>query len=221
MPARRAFRVRVPHSAAPALSILAIAAALAGCAGGDDDQNRSLNGFTRTPPARVASAGLPDVSPKADGERLAFRAQPGGLLLAYFGFTFCPDICPTTLADVRRALDRLPAADRRRVEVAMATVDPQRDTRKVLNGYLSHFFPNWHALRTTDPAALRRAEKAFGAAHEIGPKRAGGEYDVSHTASLYAVDDRGVVRVEWPFGTEADAIAADLRALLRDPQPAT
>lgn len=198
---------------------LALAAAPAGC-GGDDDKTH-LNGFTRTPPANVTSVSLPDVSPGAGGEPLAFRAKPGGLLLAYFGFTYCPDICPTTLADVRRALDRLPAADRRRVAVAMATVDPVRDTRKVLNGYLSHFFPTWHALRTTDPAALRRAERAFGAAHQIGPKDAGGEYDVSHTASLYAVDEQGVVRVEWPFGTEADAIAADLRSLLRSPRSAT
>ncbi len=203
---------------AAACTTFVIAAALAGC-GGDDDTT-TLNGFTRTPPARVAAVGLPDVAPGAGGRTMAFRAGRGGLLLAYFGYTYCPDICPTTLADVRRALERLPASERRRVAVAMTTVDPARDTRRVLNGYLSHFLPSWHALRTTDPAALRRAEEAFGVRHEIGPKDARGQYDVSHTAVLYAVDDRGVVRVEWPFGTESDAIASDLRALLAEQRAA-
>lgn len=202
---------------AAACTTFVVAAALAGC-GGDD--TTTLNGFTRTPPARVAAVGLPDVAPGAGGRTMPFRADRGGLLLAYFGYTYCPDICPTTLADVRRALERLPAAERRRVAVAMTTVDPARDTRKVLNGYLSHFLPSWHALRTTDPAALRRAEEAFGVRHEIGPKDARGEYDVSHTAVLYAVDDQGVVRVEWPFGTESDAIASDLRTLLAARRPA-
>lgn len=214
MPGHRGAHVRGRHIAALACATFALAAALTGCGGDEDTTN--LNGFTRTPAANVGSVGLPDVAPGAGGATMPFRAAPGGLLLAYFGYTYCPDICPTTLADVRRALERLPAADRGRVAVAMTTVDPDRDTRKVLNGYLRHFFPTWHALRTTDPAELRRAEKPFGARHEIGPKNADGEYDVSHTAVLYAVDDAGVVRVEWPFGTEADAIAADLRTLLAE-----
>jgi protein SCO1/2 len=208
---------RVGRLIAATCTILAVAAALAGC-GGDEDTS-TLNGFTRTPPARVADVGLPDVAPGAGGRTMPFRAARGGLLLAYFGYTYCPDICPTTLADVRRALEVLPAAERRRVAVAMTTVDPGRDTRKVLNGYLSHFLPSWHALRTTDPDALRRAESAFGVRHEIGPTDKHGDYDVSHTAVLYAVDDRGVVRVEWPFGTSSNAIAADLRTLLAEQRP--
>lgn len=218
MPGHRDAHARGRQIAALACTTLALAAALAGC-GGDEDQ-ATLSGFTRSPPANVGSVGLPDVAPGAGGGTMAFRAERGGLLLAYFGYTYCPDICPTTLADVRRALERLPAAQRRRVSVAMTTVDPGRDTPKVLNGYLRHFFPTWHALRTTDPAALRRAEKPFGARHEIGPKNAEGEYDVSHTAVLYAVDDTGVVRVEWPFGSDAQDIAADLRTLLAEQPPA-
>lgn len=218
MPGHRDARAR--RLIAAACTGLAIAATVAGCGGNDDAP--TLNGFTRTPPARVGAVGLPDVAPGAGGRTLRFRAERGGLLLAYFGYTYCPDICPTTLADVRRALDRLPAAQRRRIAVAMTTVDPGRDTGEVLNGYLSHFLPAWHALRTTDPAALRRAESAFGVRHEIGPKNADGEYDVSHTAVVYAVDDRGVVRVEWPFGTSSDAMATDLRTLLtRQPTPQT
>ena len=218
MPGHRDAHVRRRHAAALACITIALATAAAGC-GGDEDQ-AALRGFTRTPAAHVGSVGLPDVAPGSAGAPMAFRAGPGELLLAYFGYTTCPDICPTTLADVRLALGRLPAAQRRRVTVAMATVDPERDTPKVLNGYLRHFFSTWHALRTTDPAALRRAEKPFGARHEIGPEKADGDYDVSHTAVLYAVDDAGVVRVEWPFGSAPEDIAADLRTLLAEQSPA-
>lgn len=208
MPGWDATRAR--HTAA--LGAIATVAALGGC--GENAKQAKLNGFTRKPPPQVAAARLPDVSPWARGREAAFRAGRGGLLLTYFGYTSCPDVCPTTLADTRRALERLPAAERARVEVAMVTVDPRRDTRRALNGYLSHFFRRWRALRTPDDAALRRTERAFGARHEIGRANARGDYEVSHTGSLYAVDDAGVVRVEWPFGTEAEAIAADMRALL-------
>jgi len=200
--------------------LLLIAVALAGCGGAQDTDNQ-LHGFVRSPPQRVGAVALPDVARHAPAP-LALRARPGQLLLVYFGYTFCPDICPTTLADLHDALGRLTPAQRSRVAVAMVTVDPHRDTPKVLNGYLSHFFASWHALRTTSPATLRRAERAFGARSHIGPKDRHGDYSVSHTAEVYAVGPDGVVRVEWPFGTASADIAADLRtALAREAQPST
>jgi protein SCO1/2 len=216
MPGSRVLGVRVPRNAAPALTTLALAAARGGCGGQEQETTTSLKGFTRTPAPQVAQLRLPDHAPGRGGRPLALRADPGGLLLVYFGYTSCPDVCPTTFADVRRARELLPAAERERLTVAMVTVDPRRDTAAVLNDYLRHFFPRWHALRTTDPAALARAEKAFGASHEIGPRNAEGGYDVAHSALLYAVDERGAIRVEWPFGTPPDDIAADLRVLLRE-----
>ena len=207
------------RAAAGVLATFAVAAAgVAGCGDGATADRtggtRTLNGVTRTPPLRVAAVSLPDRSPAGRGAAMTMTAKRGGLLLVYFGYTMCPDICPTTLADVREALSRLPAGQRRRVAFAMVTVDPRRDTAAVLNGYLSHFFRSWHALRTTDPAALRQAERAFRASHELGTPDQDGNYDVSHTAQVYAVDDRGTVRVEWPFGTGSGPIAADLRAVL-------
>ena len=213
MPEVRALPRRMPLLAA--LTAGAVAA-LAGCGGTTTSSTTTngLRGFTSDPVQRVGGVRLPDVSPKGDGTPMAFRAPAGGLLLAYFGYTSCPDVCPTTLADVRQALEKLPADQRRRVSVAMVTVDPRRDTAAQLNGYLRHFFPRWHALRTTDPVALRRAERPFGAAHRIGPTKNDGTYDVEHSAVLYAVDDRGVVRVNWAFGTPSADIASDLRLLL-------
>ena len=124
-----------------ALAGLGIAVATAGC-GGD----RELVGLTRDPAPQVDAVTLPDVS--RDGAPFELRAEPGGLLVVYFGYTNCPDICPTTMADLARALDDL-GDDADRVDVAMVTVDPDRDT-DVLADYVDDFVAGGHALATAD-----------------------------------------------------------------------
>lgn len=198
------------RAVAALLALITGAVLLVGCGGGGD-QVTGLKGFTRDPVPEVGGVSLPDVG--AGGEERPLRAAPGDLLVVYFGFTSCPDICPTTLGDVRAALKRLPAAQRERVEVAMVTVDPKRDTATVMRGYVGHFFTKWRAYRTTDAAALAAAEKAFGASHSITPTK-DGEYDVVHSAFTYVVDDQGRVVVEWPFGMPRRDITADLSTLL-------
>lgn len=198
---------------AAALS-LALAAVLTAACGGSERTQPKLHGFVRAPSLEVGQVVLPDVAPGGSA-RSAMRAEPGGLLLVYFGYTSCPDVCPTTMADLRAALGRLPADQRARVTVAMVTVDPRRDTPKVLNGYLGHFFASWRALRTTDADVLREAERAFQTTHRFGPKDAAGNYEVTHTSVVFAVDPAGRVRVEWPFGTSVDWLTSDLRAALR------
>ena len=195
--------------------MLGAAALLAGCGGGEQ-QATGLKGFTRDPVPEVGGVSLPDVGPQGRGRKRALvAAAPGDLLVVYFGFTSCPDICPTTLGDIRAALKRLPAGQRTRVEVALVTVDPERDTVTVMRNYVGHFFTRWRAYRTTDAEALQRAEKAFGARHSTTP-RAGGGYDVVHSATTYVVDDRGRVLVEWPFGMPTRDIAADLSTILEE-----
>lgn len=209
--------VRFPARGAIVLctALVIATATAAGCGGGrDGDHTTSLRGFTRTPAPQVGHLSLPDVAPPSSGAPMRLRAGAGRLLLVYFGYTSCPDVCPTTFADVRAAIGQLPAALRGQVAVALVTVDPARDTAKAMNRYMSHFFAGWHALRTTDAAALRRVEQAFGARHERERPRADGTYAVSHTALLYAVDEHGAIRVEWPFGTPPADIAPDLRTLL-------
>lgn len=188
-------------------------AALAGCGGGTGREARGgLSGAVRTPPLQVGSVILPDESPGAGGAPFEMRAEPGGLLLVYFGFTSCPDICPTTLSDVGRALQKL-GSERRRVEVAMVTVDPERDTGEVISSYLDHFVDGGHALRTTDPARQQAAQDAFRVVARRVPD--GATYTYEHTAVTYVVDERGEVVVEWPFGTAPDAMRRDLQVLLR------
>lgn len=95
----------------------------------------------------------------------------------------------------------------------MVTVDPARDTATVMRGYVGHFFSSWRAYRTTDPAALRAAEDAFGANSSITHKKGGGE-EVMHSAFTYVVNDQGQQLVTWPFGMRSKDMAADLRTLL-------
>lgn len=196
------------------VTVLLLALGAAGC--GDE----ALSGVGRTDPLEVTAVALPDVTPPelrgggildADG-RLVMRAAEDRLLLVSFGFLNCPDVCPTTLADLRAALRRLDAADAGRVDVAFITVDPDRDTPEALAEYLAAFIPTFHALRP-DAAALAPALEAFLASAEV-TVGTDGTVDVAHSAVLYAVDEAGTVVVEWPFGTSATALAADLAVLL-------
>jgi protein SCO1/2 len=204
------------------LTIFLAAVSLAACGQSEVAKpERALRGVTRTPAPNVAKVTLPNVTTGARGKSFAMRASEGGLLLVYFGYTSCPDVCPTTLADIKGAIGKLPAKQRKLVMPVMATDDPSRDTPAVLNGYLSHFFDSWRALRSTDRRVFAKAEKAFHAAHKKGPVNEYGAYEISHTAYTYAVDDEGVIRVEWPFGSPSADIAADLTKLLAAPQPSS
>lgn len=167
-------------------------------------------GIVRDPAPVVGATSLPDV---ADGSgEFHFTADRDGVLVVYFGYTSCPDVCPTTMADLRRALEELGGrADS--VDVAMATVDPGRDTDEVLTDYVRSFVAGGRALRTTDDDALRAAADAFGADYTVTTAD-DGTVEVEHTGFLYAVDDQGLLRLTWPFGTEWQTIEGDLRWLL-------
>lgn len=186
------------------IALAALVLAIAACGGSTE-----LAGFVRTPLPDVSAVALPDVG--ADGRDLPMRAAGDALLLVYFGYTSCPDVCPTTMADVAATLEDL-GDDAARVDVAMATVDPNRDTDEVITGYVRSFVPDAHALRTTDDALLRRVADAFGAAYDVSVTE--DEYDVIHTGHLYVVDDEGKLRVTWPFGVERSDMLNDLRILL-------
>lgn len=177
-------------------------------------KEESLSGVLRSPPLEVSGVSLPAITDDRDKAEMAFLPDRGGVLLVYFGYTSCPDVCPTTFADLRSAIGQLPKEERNRIEVAMVTVDPERDTDQKMSEYLNFFFDDWRAYRTTDQQELTRAEDAFTASHEVGRKDRDGTYEVSHTATVFAVGPDGRTLVEWPFGTSADQVADDLRLLL-------
>ncbi len=177
-----------------------------------DLRTGALAGAVRTPPLVVASISLPDA--RNDAAPVTMKAPPGELYLVYFGYTSCPDVCPTTMSDISVALDDLSVAQASKVTVAMVTVDPERDTAGFLTGYLDHFFDHSIAMRTTDAAQLAAAAKAFGVKFEVAPHAPGDSYTVAHTAVTYVVDDTGTVVVEWPFGLDTEAMTSDLSSLL-------
>lgn len=168
-------------------------------------------GYQLQPAPDVGSVRLPDLADS--GRPFAFRAEPDSLLLVFFGFTNCPDVCPTTLANVRFALGKLDdTADR--VDVAMVTVDPERDL-ETLPAYVSKFVPGAHALGTADREELLVAADAFGASYTIGTTP-GGDVDVGHTPYLYGVDDDGKVAITWSNEVSSDDLVADIRYVLGD-----
>lgn len=210
---------RGPRTWSIAATIMVLAASMwsAGCAntatGGRGDGAagaRKLSGVVVEPVPDVSALSLPEASPAAEPFR--FVADDGDLLLVYFGYTACPDVCPTTLADLKAALKQL-GAPSKHLSIAMATIDPRRDTADVISGYLHSFFPSATALRTDDDAALRSVTNAFGASYLTEYPNTG-EPRVSHSAFLYVVDDQGHVVLAWPFGTTSADIALDLEQLL-------
>jgi protein SCO1/2 len=206
---------RGARRAALVLAVTVVGGALLAACGGDD---RSLTGIVRSPLPEVGDVALPDAG--ADGEPFAFRAPDGGLLLLYFGYTYCPDVCPTTMADVRKTLREIDPDDAERVTVAMATVDPERDTAEVITGYVQSFVEDAHGLRTEDDAALRAAADAIGASYDV-QRNEEGEIEVAHTGYLYAIDDQGRLLVTWPFPTPQADLQADVELLLDEGADAT
>ena len=179
---------------------------LVSCGGG----GRELVGLTRDPAPVVADIEVPDVS--NGGEPFDFVAPDGGLLVVFFGYTNCPDVCPTTLADLRRALTDL-GDDADRVDMVMVTIDPARD-RDVVTDYVQGFIPRAHAVALDDDADLQALALAFGVSYQVDVRSAG-RVDVSHSnTTLFAVDDTGTLVLTWPFGTKPDELAGDLRQLL-------
>lgn len=177
--------------------------------GGSSDQ---IQGQVRDDPLEVGQVSLPQVTADGKSTPFAFEAEKGDLLFVAFGYTNCPDVCPTTLSDIRTAKKQL-GGDGDRVGVAFATVDPERDTDQVMNDYLGSFVDDGHPLRTTDPAALKQAQDAFQITSSV-TKQPDGKVEVAHSARSFVVDDQGRVVVEWPFGTGAKTMASDLRLLL-------
>ncbi len=168
--------------------------------------SREFAGYVRTPAPSTRGITLPELG---SGSARELVAQDGNLLVVYFGYTNCPDMCPTTMQDLTVALRRLD--DPTRVEVAMVTVDPDRDLA-VLDAYVKSFIPSAVALGTTDEAALAMAAEPFGVNYLVEDSADG--IEVAHTTSLYVVDDEGQLLLTWPFGIPSVEISADLEDLL-------
>ena len=149
----------------------------------------------------------------ADGTPVDLAALDGDVVLVFFGYTNCPDICPTTLADAAAAIDQLDDGEAERVHVIMVSVDPERDGTTTLQDYVGFFDPTFQgAAGTTE--AIDRAASAYGVFYQLGEPEADGDYLVDHTGTLMGIGPDGAIRVVWSSGVGPDALAADLDALL-------
>jgi protein SCO1/2 len=136
----------------------------------------------------------------------------GKVVALFFGYTHCPDVCPTTLSDMAKALQIL-GPDAPRVQVLFVTVDPKRDTQELLRNYVPAFNPSFLGLRG-DAAATARVTKDFKIYAAERPGKTPESYTVDHSAQSLVFDTKGRLRLMLAYGTPGDKIASDFRILL-------
>lgn len=176
---------------------------------------------TAAPPALEQATRLDSARPLPDFELTDQAGRPfgrkrllGHWTLMFFGFTNCPDVCPTTLAtlaEVQRQLADLPAPDR--PAVVLVSVDPARDTPELLGRYVAHFDPQFLGV-TGPPASLAVLARDLGAAFSVGPPSADGNYSVDHTAAIFLIDPAAGFAAVFGSPHVADAIARDYRSIV-------
>ncbi len=146
------------------------------------------------------------------GERASLSDFEDQVLVLYFGYTFCPDVCPTTLSGLKKALDQLGgAADD--VQVIMVSVDPARDSPEILGEYLSYFDPRFLGMTGTQEE-IASVATVYGVFYQAEEGTVDTGYLVSHTARLMVVDRDGYLKLVMPGDVTPDQIAADLDYLL-------
>ncbi len=169
----------------------------------------SFNGVLMQSPEPV-----PDFEMMAStGERVRLSDFHGKPVLLYFGYTYCPDACPTTMNELRKVMEQLgPRADD--VQVVMVSVDPERDTPDALREYLANFGATFIGLSGSEEELLSAATPlgVYFRKHDGTPASG---YLVDHSTTLMAVDPDGFLRLLYPYETPADAIAEDMRTMMR------
>lgn len=172
--------------------------------------NYTYQGSLIDPPIPAADFTLTD----QHGETFRLSDQRGKVVLIFFGYTHCPDVCPVTLSEYRQVKRQLgdQAED---IVFVFITVDPERDTPERLLAHLANFDPEFIGL-TGEPADLERVWDAYGVYQEKVDTGSAGGYLVDHTARTYAIDRQGNWRLTYPFGMEVEKQVADVRHLLRE-----
>lgn len=171
------------------------------------------------PPAHYVATDITGVDYARDFHLIDQNGKPrtladfrGKLVAVFFGYTHCPDVCPTTLSDFAMALKKM-GKDASRVQVIFVTVDPARDTPALLAQYVPAFNSGFLGMYTDEAgtAALAKEYKIF---YRKQPPDNKGHYAVDHSAGTYVYDARGKVRLYMAYGEGPDAIAKDLSQLL-------
>ncbi len=148
----------------------------------------------------------------AAGATRSLKDYRGKVVVLFFGYTHCPDVCPTTLGDMAVAMKQL-GTSAAKVQVLFVTLDPARDTPQLLNGYVPAFNASFIGLRGTD-AETAQAAAGFKAVYRRHPQ-SDGSYSIDHSANSYVFDRDGRLRLILPYGQPPADIVHDLRILLQ------
>lgn len=186
---------------------------LGGC--DDDAKWHAMNVSGSTPPLEFT------MTRASDGKQVTQADYRGRIVLLYFGYTFCPDICPTTLANVADILKRL-GPDAPHVRMLFVTVDPNRDTLPVLEQYVKNFAPQIDGLRGT-PDEIAALARRYRVVYSVTPATKDHPYEVTHSSAIYVFDGTGAARLLVPSlaSTKPDiaGTAADLKRLVAEENP--
>ena len=137
----------------------------------------------------------------------------GKAVVMFFGFTHCPDVCPTTLSDMRQVMQKL-GPDAARLQVLFVTVDPMRDTPELLAKYVPTFHPDFLGLYG-DAAAIAKVTKDFKIVNQVQEGRTPESYTIAHTAASLVFDPQGRLRLFIAYGAEVDKITSDIKQLIK------
>ena len=149
-----------------------------------------------------------------DGKVRTLADFKGKVVVMFFGYTQCPDICPTTLTEMQQVMTIL-GSQSDKVQVLFVTVDPERDTAAILKQYVPAFDPRFLGLRPTDDAALEKIGKDFKIYYKKVPGTSPGSYTMDHTAGSYAFDPDGRLRLYIKHAQGPETLAHDLKELLK------
>jgi len=167
------------------------------------------------PPPPVLDIGGNFTLTDQDGHAFQLSSLHGDVVLIFFGYTYCPDACPTTLSKLSVVARRL-GRDARHVKTVYITVDPDRDTPAVMKADLANFAIDSVGLTGTR-AEIDRVVRQYGAAYEIVPEPgSAARYGVSHSTTLYALDGLGRTRILFRYEATVDEIVAGIRSILAD-----
>lgn len=149
-----------------------------------------------------------------DGKTRTLADFKGKVVVMFFGFTQCPDVCPTTLTEMQQVMTLLgPQANK--VQMLFVTVDPDRDTAEILKQYVPAFDSRFLGLRPADQAALEKVAKDFKIYYKKVPGSSPGSYTMDHTAGSYAFDPEGHLRLYIKHAQGPETLAHDLKELIK------
>jgi protein SCO1 len=149
-----------------------------------------------------------------DGKVRTLADFKGKVVVIFFGYTQCPDVCPTTLTEMKEVMNTL-GSQADKVQVLFITVDPERDTTEVLKQYVPAFDPRFLGLRPVDEASLEKVTKDFKIYYKKVPGSSPGSYTIDHTAGSYAFDPDGHLRLYIKHAQGPETLAHDLKELLK------